>query len=140
MTFDALGELNWLAVIVAAVAYWILGAIWYAQAVFGRAWIRAGGIEIPEGQSPGPATYIIPLIANFLAAVALAMLAAATGSTTVAHAIVLGLVAWGGFAFGLTLLGAVFDNRPSPGVWFVISAGYHLVGLVGSALIVTLWD
>jgi Protein of unknown function (DUF1761) len=140
MTFDALGELNWLAVIVAAVAYWILGAIWYAQAVFGRAWMRAGGIEIQEGQSPGPAIYVIPLIANFLAVLALAMLAAATGSTTTSHAFVLGLVVWGGYAVGLTLLGATFDARPSAGVWFTINVGYHLIGLVGAAQIVTLWD
>jgi uncharacterized protein DUF1761 len=140
MTFDVLGDLNWLAVIVATLAYWILGAIWYAQGVFGRAWMRAGGVEIQEGQRPGPAIYIIPLIANFLAVLALGMLAAATGSTTVSHAIVLGLVVWGGFAVGHILLGATFDTRPSAGVWFTINAGYHLIGVVGAALIVTLWD
>jgi hypothetical protein len=140
MTFDVLGDLNWLAILVATLAYWILGAIWYAQGVFGRAWMRAGGVEIQEGQSPGPAIYIIPLIANFLAVLALGMLAAATGSTTVSHAIVLGLVVWGGYAVGHILLGATFDTRPSPGVWFTINSGYHLIGVVGATLIVTLWD
>jgi hypothetical protein len=140
MSFDVLGDLNWLAVIVATLAYWILGAIWYAQAVFGKAWMRSGGIEIQEGRTPGPAVYIIPLIANFLAVLATAMLAVATGTTTSSDAIVLGLVVWGGFAAGLTLLGATFDTRPQPATWFLISAGYHLVGLVGASLIVTLWD
>jgi uncharacterized protein (DUF2062 family) len=102
--------------------------------------MRAGGVEIQEGQRPGPAIYVIPLIANFLAVLALGMLAAATGSTTVSHAIVLGLVVWGGFAVGHILLGATFDTRPSAGVWFTINAGYHLIGVVGAALIVTLWD
>jgi hypothetical protein len=140
MSFDVLGDLNWLAVIVAAVAYWILGAIWYAQPVFGNAWIRAGGIEITEGQRPGAAVYIIPLIGNFLAVVATAMLAVATGTTEAADAIVLGLVVWGGYAVSLTLNSATFDTRPQPVTYFLISVGYHLVGLVGAALIVTLWD
>ena len=37
MSFDALGDLNWLAVIVAAIAYFALGAIWFAPPVFGKA-------------------------------------------------------------------------------------------------------
>lgn len=30
MSFDVLGDLNWIAVIIAAVAYFAIGAIWYA--------------------------------------------------------------------------------------------------------------
>ena len=140
MIFDTLGDLNWLAVIVATVAYWILGAIWYARPVFGRAWMAAGGVSVPEGQRPGPATIINPLIANFLGVVATAMLVVATGTTETSDAIMLGLVVWGGYAVGATILGATFDNRPNAAVWFTINAGYHLIGLVGAALIVTLWD
>ena len=40
MTLDGLGDLNWLAVLVAALVYFILGAIWYAPPIFGRAWMR----------------------------------------------------------------------------------------------------
>lgn len=35
MSFDVLGDLNWLAVVVAAIAYFALGALWYAPPVFG---------------------------------------------------------------------------------------------------------
>ena len=140
MSFDVLGDLNWWAVIVATVAYWILGAIWYAQAVFGRAWLRAGGIEIQEGQRPGASVIIVPLIANFLAVVATGMLAVATSSTDAADALVLGAVVWAGYVIGLTLLGATFDNRPNAPLWFTINVAYHLIGLLGAALIVTLWD
>jgi hypothetical protein len=140
MSFEVLGDLNWLAVIVAAVAYWILGAIWYAQPVFGRAWLRAGGIEIPEGQRPGPSVFLIPLIANSLAVVATGMLAVATSSNDAADGLVLGVVVWAGYVIGLTLLGATFDRRPNAALWFTINVGYHLIGLLGAALIVTLWD
>lgn len=36
MSFDVLGDVNWLAVIVAAAAYFALGGLWYGQPVFGR--------------------------------------------------------------------------------------------------------
>lgn len=140
MSFDVLGDLNWLAVIVAAVAYFALGGLWYAQAVFGKAWQRASGIRVPEGQRPGAAFYVIPLITCFLSTLATAMIAASTGSSTVGDAIVLGLVVGVGYALALALLDAAFSNRPQPGTYFAISGGYHLVGLVGVALIVTLWD
>lgn len=87
-----LGELNWLAVIVATVVYFALGALWYAPPVFGNAWMRAAGTVMQEGERPGPAIYFTPLIGYFIAVIATAMLAAATGSTTLSQGIVLGLV------------------------------------------------
>ncbi len=140
MSFDTLGDLNWLAVLVATLAYFFLGAIWYAQVAFGKAWMKAGGITIQEDQRPGPTFYIVPLISNFLLVLATAMIALSTGSTTVGDAIVLGLVVGIGYAASLSLLGSLFGNNPQPGVFFFITAGYHLVGLVIAALILTLWD
>jgi hypothetical protein len=42
MSFDLLGDLDWLAMIAAAIAYFVVGAAWYAPSVFGRAWMAAG--------------------------------------------------------------------------------------------------
>ena len=138
MSFEVLGDLNWLAVIVATVAYFALGGLWYAGPVFGRAWTRASGIQVPEG-GPGPIFYAVPLLINLIATVATAMIAAATGSDTVSEGIVLGLVVGVGYAVALTALSATFDTRPEPKTWFAISAGYHLVGLVIVAVIVSIW-
>lgn len=38
MTLDVLGELNWLAVLVAAFLYFGLGALWYTPIMFGDQW------------------------------------------------------------------------------------------------------
>jgi hypothetical protein len=140
MSFDVLGDLNWLAVLVATLAYFLLGAVWYAQAVFGKAWQRSSGIAVEPDQRPGAAFYIIPLITCFLMTLATAMIAASTGGSTVGDAIVLGLVVGVGYAAALGLLDSAFGNRPQPGTYFAIVTGYHLVGLVGASLILTLWD
>ena len=48
MLFDAFDDLNWLAVIVAALAYWVLGAIWYNDAVMGKKWQEATGVDMSK--------------------------------------------------------------------------------------------
>jgi hypothetical protein len=139
MSFEALNDVNWLAILVGAVAWWILGAIWYSPVLFGTAWARAGGIEIPEGQRPSPATYLVPLVASFIATIAAAMLARATGSTTFGEGIVLGLVLAIGFAFTLFWVESTFGNRPKPGTWFAITATYSILGILIATVIVTIW-
>ena len=139
MSFDVLNDVNWLAIVVGAVAWWILGAIWYAPPLFGNAWMRSAGIQIREGQRPGVATYVVPLLAYFVATIAAAMLARATGSTTFGDGIVLGLVLGVGFGVTLYWVESTFGQRPRPSTWFGITAVYQLLGVLIATVIVTIW-
>ena len=141
MSFDMLGQLNWLAVVVAGAAYFALGALWFAPQVLGGIWQRSIGWD-PNQSPPRPSarSYGPAAIAYLVAAVATAMLAAATGADDVSGAITLGLVVGIGYALTLTAVTAGFaPNLPQPWTWFAVSGGYHLVGLVITSLIVTLW-
>lgn len=140
MALDALGDLNWLAVIVATIAFFALGAIWYAPAVFGDAWMRSSGFQMPEGEKPGASFYIGPFITCLIATIAIGMLAAATGSDTVGEGIVLGVVAGFGIAASALFVTGYFDpQKPEPMVWVAIVSGYQLVGLTLAAVILSLW-
>ena len=66
MSFDTMTDLNWLAVIVAALAYFAIGAVWYAPPAFGRAWMAAGGMTVEPGDGPGAAIFAVPLIGSVL--------------------------------------------------------------------------
>ncbi|MFN2418365.1 MAG: DUF1761 domain-containing protein [Candidatus Limnocylindria bacterium] len=141
MSFDAISELNWLAVIVGGLIYFALGALWYSPAVFGRPWQRAIGWD-PERTPPemNAATYAVPAIAYTVIAIAIALLARATGSNDVGTGLVLGLVVGIGISVMHTLGDAVFDpNRPAPWTWFAITAGYHAVGQLIVGLVVSVW-
>jgi ABC-type Mn2+/Zn2+ transport system permease subunit len=141
VTFDLLGDLNWPAVIVAAFAYFVIGAIWYAPPIFGKVWSAAGGMALPaEGQRPPPTIYAVPLIGGVLSAIALGMLATASDTDTVSESLVLGIVVAIGFAVSIALVTATFEsNKPKPMVWGAINAGYHVVGNLVAALIISLW-
>ncbi|MDQ2933502.1 MAG: DUF1761 domain-containing protein [Chloroflexota bacterium] len=54
MSIDALGDLNWLAVIVGPVVYFAIGAVWSTPILFGNTWQRAIGWD--ETRRPPPMT------------------------------------------------------------------------------------
>ncbi|MGH2463798.1 MAG: DUF1761 domain-containing protein [Candidatus Limnocylindria bacterium] len=141
MSLDMVGQLNWLAVIVGAAIYFVLGAVWYAPPVLGRAWQRSIGWD-PEATPPQMriTTYAIPAVAYLVMGVATAMLAAATGSDSVESGLILGLVVGIGLALARTAVDATFTpNLPQPWVWFAITGSYHLVGLIIVAVVVSVW-
>jgi uncharacterized membrane protein len=142
VTFDVLSDLNWLAVLVAALAYFALGALWYAPPVFGKMWMAAGGMAMPEaGTRPSPAIYLTPLVGSVLSAIALGMLAEATDTETLQQGIALGLVVAIGFAVSITFVTAQFESeKPKPMVWGAVNAGYHVVGNLVAAIIIASWQ
>jgi hypothetical protein len=137
MSFDSLSDLNWLEVLAAAVAYFIVGAVWYLPATFGKPWMRSIGWEPDPAERPNPAIYMAPLLTSIVSAVSLGMLAAATGTDTASEGVALGLVVGIGLAGSVLLVTALFDpKKPQQGVWFVITAGYHLVGILLASVII----
>jgi Protein of unknown function (DUF1761) len=142
VNFDALGQLNWLAVIVGALIYFVLGALWYSPMVLGRQWQRSIGWD-PERTPPqmSAATYAVPGLAYLVMAIAVGLLAVATGTDTAAEGVILGLVLGIGLSLMHTLVDATFDpNKPQPWTWFAINGTYHALGLLIVAVIVAVWQ
>ena len=138
---DLLGQLNWLAVIVGAALYFALGELWYAPPVFGRAWERSFGRD-PAATLPQMriVTYSISAVAYLIKAVAVGMLAAATGSDSLEGGVMLGLVVGVTYVLCLTVVNGIF--RPyltRSWVWSAIDGAYHVVGLIIVSVVVSVW-
>ena len=140
MTLE-IGGLNGLAVLVGAVVYFVIGAAWFAPAVFGRPWMASIGWEESRPRPEmRPISYAGPAIFYLIASGATGLLAAATGTDTLAEGVVLGLLVGVGYALTVTATDAVFDpNKPKPWNWFVISGAYHVVSLVIVGMIIAVW-
>ena len=140
MTLD-LGQLNWLAIVVGALVYFALGALWYSNVLFAKAWQRSIGWDAtrtPPQQSA--MTYVVPLIAYLVMGAAVGLLAAATGTDSLSEGLVLGLVIGVGLSLAHTFVDASFDpNKPEPWTWFAINGSYHTIGLIIVAVIVAVW-
>jgi len=71
----AYGDMNWLAVFCAGLAYWLLGAIWYS-AIFSKMWrsaVEAHGVKVCQPNQGGMGIkLIVTLVCNLIAALVLA--------------------------------------------------------------------
>lgn len=141
MSFDVLGQLNWLAVITGAVIYFALGALWYAPMLLGRPWQRSIGWDSTRTPPEVKATtYLVPFAAYLVMAAAVGLLAAATETDTIGEGVVLGLALGVGLTLMHTLVDASFDpTKPQPWTWFAINGSYHALGMLIVAVVVSVW-
>ena len=140
MSID-LGGLNWLAVVIGTVVYFLLGAVWFAPITpIGKAWVKAAAYESPTtGTLSTNAFYVIPLVTCLVMVTALALLASAIGVGDLGGGITLGLVVGVGIAVPLLLTTAAFEfQKPQPFTWGLIDASYHAVGLTIAGAIIGL--
>jgi hypothetical protein len=141
MTID-FGSINWLAVVVGAAIYFGLGALWYSPPLFARPWQASIGWDDSRPQpQTSPVTYVVPGVLYLVAGIAMALIATATGTDTLAEGMVLGLVTGLGFALPMVGVEATFDpNKPGPMTWFLITVAYHLIGFVVLGAIIGAWQ
>jgi hypothetical protein len=139
MSLSVLGDVNWLAVIVATVVYFAIGGLWY-MFLFAKQWTRAMGTDPSESQQGSPAQYALPLVTNLVSTIALAMLAYASDTNTVAGGLVLGLVVGIGVAAAAIMATGFFDPQKAAPITFAgINAAYHVVGLAVAGMIIGAW-
>lgn len=136
---ETLTNLPWLHVLVAAIAYFALGAIWYGP-LFSKAWIRGHGINtsdpnLKKGVAGIMITSFVILIAICTALAIVLEVGSVAGAT---QAIKWGLFLGFGFAVTTTSMTYVYLKRPI-GV-HLIDGLYHVVGLTIASLILTLWE
>jgi hypothetical protein len=128
-------QINLLAVVVAVVAGFSMGGLWYSPALFGSVWQReAGDTRKPDERHPIQ-VFGLSLLFALVAALAYALLIPPAAS--VAMALAQGLAvgaAFVGASFGINYQ---FANR-STKLW-LIDGGYHTVQFCIYGLVIGLW-
>jgi hypothetical protein len=132
------GSVNFLSVLVAAVAYWLLGALWFSKALFGKTWMK--GIEKTEEQLKqgfSKMAFIWCYVWSFIAAYGIARIMVWTGSTSIGQGILIGLLAGITFTLAPFVINNLFERRSKSLI--MINASYHVVALVISGIIIGAW-
>ncbi|MFD5828538.1 DUF1761 domain-containing protein [Lentzea sp. NPDC060358] len=141
MSLSVLGDLNWSAVVVAAIAYFALGTVWYAEYAFGRAYQRASGWDLNKPEKTSPVVFVVPLTTCFVLTFVTAMIGAASATDTIMEGILLGLVVGVGIALPVRFVTGSYDmTKPAPLTFAAIGAGYHVVGLTLAGAILGQWN
>jgi Protein of unknown function (DUF1761) len=128
-------SINWLAVLVAAAAGFVVGGIWYGP-LFGKAWMAATGMTEEKIRTGNPAKiYGLTFVLNVIAAFSLVMFLGAerTWDMGLMYGAITGLT-FVSTALGITYL---FEHRPL--THFLINAGYQTVNFATMGVILGAW-
>lgn len=131
---DAIQAVHVLPVLVATLAYYMLGALWFTP-LFGQQYDTAAGISRAPNQKWAPRYYLIPLLSCALISLATAILIEALIIDALTDTLLLGLVIGIGHLGALSLAHALTPHIPHPYRLAAIVGGYHLCGALLSALI-----
>ncbi len=130
-------EINFLAVIAAALSAFVVGGLWYSPLLFGNAWMRANNFTeeqvngFPKGRMFGCA---IPLC--LIMAMNLAIFLGEEKTDWVWGMTAGALAGIGWVATGIAVV-ALFENKSW--TYILINAGYNIVAFVLMGLIIGAW-
>ncbi|GHN01684.1 hypothetical protein WSM22_31730 [Cytophagales bacterium WSM2-2] len=134
-------HINYVAVLVAVVANFILGFVWFTP-LFGKAWAKEKGFDTSVKPAPGELAkgMIFMVIGNFFMAYVFAHNIAAWSfvpgikeAPLMANVMQSAVFTWLGFYVPLDLSGVAWEKHS----WklFAINTGYHLAMLVVASLV-----
>ena len=132
-------HLNWLAVLVAGVAYFALGAIWYSF-IFKNSWIRLSGVNIndPNAKKGVGGVMLTSLLLMIVCSIGLALFLSRVGPSSWMSGAKVGLIA--GICFSATAMSISYLYEKRPLGLHLINAGYNVAGCVIAGIILAVWQ
>jgi hypothetical protein len=131
-------EINWVAVLLAAVSSMVVGAVWYAKPVFGRRWMRLTGLTDETLRGTAVLPLIITFVVSFLTAAVLAGSAALAQhfyeGSFLLNAVLTSVILWIGFTAARMITHDLFERRNSS--LTVLNLAHELVTVVVMGLVI----
>jgi hypothetical protein len=134
-------HVNYLAVLVAAIAVFVLGWLWYSPLLFFKPWMRARGVDpavAMAGAKMPAGKLVVELVRCILLAYIIARFVALLGVSNWMGAVHFGFFLWIGFPVILLTGSVLWDNVPLKVA--AIHAGDWLVKLLVIPIIVSVWQ
>ena len=127
---------NYLAIVVAAVASWLMGAGWYMA--FAKPWMAALGkteadLKGPSGKA-SPVPFVISFVAELAMAGTLAGIIGHAGPVTVGNGLISGFLVWVGFVATTMLVNHSFGGQKR--ALTAIDSGHWLAVLLVQGLVI----
>lgn len=134
--------LNWPAIVVAAIAYFVLGALWYSKVLFAKRWIADLKIDVnnPDAKKGMGIMLGGSVVLMFVQSVAIAIIAERLGirGDGWMSGLKLGAVTGGCFCAAAVGVNYLYEKKPLS--LFLINGGYAVVGNIIAAVIICCWE
>ena len=139
MNTSLLTDINWLAVAVAAIAYFALGAVWYS-ALFGKQWVTYQGINMQDAEAKKGVGAIMAssFLLMFVAVICIAILVERLQLYQAISGVKLGLLTGIGFAVTSISISYLYVKKPLG--LHLIGGLYHVIGNIIAAIILCVWQ
>ncbi|MBB3695226.1 DUF1761 domain-containing protein [Sphingomonas sp. BK580] len=131
-----ISQVNWLAVLVAAIAHFVLGGVWFG-AVFAKAYARSLGIDDRPAVKPSAIFLAGPLVCGLVIVGTTAILMRMLALDTLGGALALGGLVGVGYLGAMTVNIAINPLFPRPFLYAAVNAPMFILGSLMSAAILT---
>jgi hypothetical protein len=136
-------NLNWLAIVVAAISTMVVGFLWYSPLLFAKPWMREMGYDPNDKakteemkKTAGPA-YAGSMVASLISAFILALFLHWLRAESLHFGLSVGFHVWLGFVATVQFTNALFMKQSMR--LFAINTGYQLVCYLAMSAILTAW-
>lgn len=137
MIFDYFGDLNWLAILVASLAWFAFSAIWYSIPPLSNAWQRAA--KVTPGEGPPLVMILVPTYIGYLVtSIVIALIATAIRGDDVVNGLALGVALGVGFGVVGAVVNQMYEQKGNS--YWLINGVNAVIAYSIVAVIVTIWD
>lgn len=130
-------SINYIAVLVAAVATMVIGSVYYAPPVLGRAWMKLVGKNADDVRKGMWMSMFWMFVAALVESFILAHFVGYTNAGTWMDGAVTGFWLWIGFV--VTTMFADYNYAGKSKKLYLIQIGYHLISLLVMGGILAVW-
>lgn len=130
-------DLNLFAILVAALAYMVIGAIWYSPFLFGMLWMQEMNYD-PEKMDDQKKAMSYSGIVALVIALGLGVIANLFNITSVDQALETGALLWVALTAAPMATDVIFQKQPVK--VYVINSAYHLVAILCMLMIIVSWQ
>ena len=131
-------DLNYIAVLVAAVVVFMIGGLWYSPVMFAKKWVALHGNPESMKQGGTASGFLQVFICGLITAWVLAIIIHFTRQTGWMGGAHIALLCWLGFAAATSYGTALFSQKPKA-LW-AIDTGFNLVSMVAAGAILGAWQ
>ncbi len=136
---QVLEHISWLHILVAALAYFALGSVWYSPVLFAKKWLQLINVDMtnPDAKKGMAAMFAGSFVLMFITSFGLAILMQILPAIDAIGGIKLSLLI--GICFSTTAVSINYIYTKKPLLLYVIDCGYHIVGITIAGAILAAW-
>ena len=130
-------DINFLAVIVAAILSFVIGSVWYSQKAFGKKWMELTNLNSEDFKKNAKGAMAGTILGGLVLACILAVFVGYANVDNFFDGALVGFWAWLGFVVTTSSSSVLFERRPIG--LFLMNIGFHLVEFVLMGALLAIW-